>query len=115
MISPGNANAINAAVLILLGGWGYLDSESPTALIPVFFGVILLVLSQGVRNENKVQAHVAVVLTLVVLLALFMPFKARISDGDTMGMIRVGAMILSSIVAMIAFIMSFRKARLARK
>ena len=36
------ANLINGISLILLGFWGYLDVDSPTALIPVFFGIILL-------------------------------------------------------------------------
>lgn len=110
------ASMINALVLIAMGAWGYFANESrpPTALIPVFFGVILLVLNKGIKYENKVVAHIAVVLTLIVLVALFKPFMGQVDQGDTQGMIRTGVMILTSIIAMIAFIRSFIAARKSR-
>ena len=46
------------------------DVQSPTALIPVGFGVILLLCTIGLKKENKIIAHVAVLLTLVILVAL---------------------------------------------
>lgn len=44
------ANLTNAAVMIVMGSWAYLSSAnpSPTSLIPVFLGVILVVI-----NTNK--------------------------------------------------------------
>ena len=111
------ANLVNAFVLIAMGAWGYFgnDLRPPTALIPVFFGVILMVLNNGVKYDNKVIAHIAVVLTLVVLVALFKPFLVRLEDGDTMGIIRTGAMILTSFIATVFFIKSFIDAKKARK
>ena len=49
------ANLTNAAVMIVMGSWAYLSSvnPSPTSLIPVFLGVILVVMSQGVKHEQK--------------------------------------------------------------
>ena len=108
------ASAINAFSLIALGGWGYFDGRSVTALIPVFFGVILLVLNQGIKNENKVVAHIAVLLTLLIFVALIKPFMGAMDDGRTTAMIRVGLMILTSLFAMVFFIKSFRDARKAR-
>ena len=52
------ANLINGISLILLGFWGYLDVDSPTALIPVFFGIILLLCHRGIKKENKTIAHI---------------------------------------------------------
>ena len=61
------ANLFNSLVLILVGLWGFVDVDySPTALIPVFFGVILLLCNNGVKNENKVIAHIAVLFTLLI-------------------------------------------------
>lgn len=110
------ASLINAILLIALGLWGYLASDTPsnTALIPVAFGAILLLLNPGVRKENKVIAHIAVLLTVLVLAGLAMPLKGTFSRGDTMGSARVIVMLLSSVVAMVAFIQSFRAARKAR-
>lgn len=66
------ANLTNAAVMIVMGSWAYLSSAnpSPTSLIPVFLGVILVVMSQGVKHEQKAQAHVAVVVTLLAFISL---------------------------------------------
>lgn len=110
------AHLINSVVLILMGGWGYFATSSKTALIPVLFGVVLLSLSNGVKLENKAIAHVVVLLTLLVFGSLIAkPLLSAINDGDTLGTIRVGAMVLTSLLALIYFIKSFIDARKARK
>ena len=104
-------NTLNSIVLIALGLWGYIDVQSPTALIPVGFGVILLLCANGLKKENKIISHVAVLLTLVILVALVgmrLP-KSLVSGG--LGLVRVSAMILTSIFSMVAFVLSFIKAR----
>ena len=110
------ANVLNAVVLIGMSLWGYLSSESPsaTALIPVAFGIILLILSNGVKKENKIVAHVAVVLTLLILISLFKPLSAALGRSDNMAMMRLAVMIVTSLIAMIYFIKSFIDARKAR-
>ena len=54
------------------GVYDSIDSESKaiTALIPVIIGIILLLVNKGVKNENKALAHVAVLLTFLILLGL---------------------------------------------
>ncbi|MDG2312334.1 MAG: TMEM14 family protein [Flavobacteriales bacterium] len=104
-------NTLNSIILIALGLWGYFDVQSPTALIPVGFGVILLLCSIGLKKENKIISHVAVLLTLVILVALVgmrLP-KSLVSGG--VGLVRVIGMILTSILSMVAFVLSFIKAR----
>ena len=66
MLKAHTASLIHALALIGLGGYGYLSSDTPsvTALIPVVFGVLLLAMNRGVKNENKVIAHVAVLLAV---------------------------------------------------
>ena len=54
MLNATRMNLINALVLIAMGLWGYLELNSPTALIPVGFGVVLLLCYQGVKNQNKI-------------------------------------------------------------
>ena len=108
---------INAALLIGLGSWGYIDSglEAFTALIPVFVGIILALINPGVKKENKIAAHVAVLLTFLILIGLIKPFIASLGREDLMATLRVGLMIASTVWAMISFIQSFRAARKARK
>ena len=111
-------NLINALTLISLGLWGYIDVsnyklvtivsfEHWTALITVLFGIILLLCNKGIQNSNKAIAHVAVVFTLLVLIALVGKRLPISIDQGGVGLFRVLAMSLSSFIAFIAFIRSF--------
>jgi predicted ferric reductase len=107
------ASLINAILLVTLSLWGYFSSETPsiTALIPAFIGVILIAINKGVKKENKVIAHIAVVLTLVILIGLIKPLLGAIDRSDNLAILRVLIMIISTIMAMIYFIKSFIQAR----
>ena len=113
------ANLLNSITLILMPLWAYLTFEgtvdkpeqSVTAFIPLFFGVVLLLCNGGVKKENKIIAHIAVLVTLIALLGLTMPLKAAVADGRTLSIIRVTAMLLTGSLAMISFIKSFIAAR----
>ena len=113
------ASLINALILISFGVWAYFGSETPskTAFIPVGFGIVLLTLYKGVQKEDKVVAHIAVLLTLVILIALVKPLTAAAGRSDTMAVVRVVVMMASTAVALVFFIKSFvdvRKARAAK-
>ena len=105
------ANLINSISLIALGLWGYLDAQSPTALIPVFFGVILFLCNKGLKKENKTIAHIVVLLTLVILVALAGMRLPKSLETGGIGLYRVIIMIATSTIAMISFISSFIQAR----
>ena len=81
---------INSLVLITMGLWGYLDSDSRpiTALIPVIVGIVLL-----------------------IIIGLVKPFLGTLDRGNIYGILRVSLMILTSLWAMITFIQSFISAR----
>ena len=110
------ASLINAVILIGFGLWAYLGSETPskTALIPVFFGVIILSLYEGVKNENKIVAHIAVLMTLLILGGLVKPLTASMGREDGLATMRVSVMMLSTVVALVFFIKSFIDVRRAR-
>ena len=107
------SSLLNAIILISMGLWGYFESESKaiTALIPVIIGIILLLVNKGVKNENKALAHVAVLLTFLILLGLIKPLFGAFERENTYAIIRVLLMIISSLWAMISFIKSFISAR----
>ncbi len=104
---------INAITLIALGVWGYFASESPspTAFIPAGLGVILLLLNGGLRKENKTIAHIAVLVTVITLAGLFMPLRGALGRDDTMAIVRVGLMMITTLWAIAAFVRSFIAAR----
>ena len=113
------ANLLNSLTLILMPLWAYLTFEgtaekpdqSITAFIPLFLGVILVLCNRGLKKENKIIAHIAVLVTLIALIGLTMPLKAAIADGRTLSIIRVVAMLLTGLLAMITFVKSFIAAR----
>ena len=110
-MNASKANLINSISLIAFGLWGYFEVTSPTALIPVGFGVVLLLCYNGVKTQNKVVAHIAVLLTLVILLALIGMRLPKSIDQGGVGLFRVIAMISTSLLAMVAFVRSFIKNR----
>lgn len=107
------SSLLNAIILISMGLWGYFESESKaiTALIPVIIGTILLLVNKGVKNENKALAHVAVLLTFLIMFGLVKPLLGAFERENTYAVIRVLLMIISSLWAMISFIKSFISAR----
>ena len=110
-----NANIINSITLIVIGLWGYLEVSAPTALIPVGFGVALVLCSPGVKKQNKVIAHIAVLLTFIILIALVgMRLPKSIEQGG-LGLLRVFLMIGTSTFSMIYFIRSFISNRKAKE
>lgn len=115
-MNAGNANVLNALMLMGMSYWGYTDTGSKTALIPLLFGVILLVFTNPIRAHSKVISHIAVVLTLIALIALVAkPLPASIERGGGIGMYRIIAMIVTSVIALVAFIKSFIDAKKARQ
>ncbi len=112
-MKPFQINLINAIVLIVMGLWGYLGAEdpSPTALIPVGFGVIFALATPPFQKGNRVVAHIVVVLTFLLIIALFMPLRGAINREDTLAIVRVGLMVLTSIIALVIYVRSFLAAR----
>lgn len=113
-MKPYIVNLVNAIILIILGIWGYLASETPslTALIPVLIGIILVSITSGFRNGHRVWVHVAVVLTFLVLVGLVKPLLGVIGREDSLGLARVLVMMLSSLFAFLVFLRSFINARI---
>lgn len=67
MKRPDIVTLITGLVLVCTGLFSYLSNENrpPTALIGPAIGAILIACYPGVKNSNKIVAHVVVVLTLL--------------------------------------------------
>ena len=112
-MKPYIASLINAFILISMGMWAYFSTEKPsiTALIPVTAGVVLIATNSGLKRENKVIAHIVVIITLFILIALIKPLTGVIKRNDSIGLFRVLLMQASCLLAMVFFVKSFIDAR----
>ena len=99
-----------------MSAWGYIDTNSFTALIPAAFGLILIVLGTMLTNDKlvKLSAHLVVLFTLLILLALVIQVLPGVVDRGGIGLIRVILMISTSSIAMIVFVKSFIDNRKSR-
>ena len=115
-MKPYTVNIIAGIVLILLSLWSFLGSDSPsiTALIPGIFGLVFLALSSPFKKENKVVAHIIVLLTFLLLISLIMPLRGVMERDDTIGLVRVIVMMGVCLIALVIYIQSFIRARKAR-
>ena len=71
----------------------------------------LLVCTSGIEKNNKAISHLAVLATLIILVALIGMRLPKSLDQGGVGLFRVIAMISTSLLAMTAFIKSFIKNR----
>ena len=118
-MQPSKVNLINSLILIVMPLWAYLtyesidtnSTQSITALIPMFLGIVLLFCTNGIKNQNKIIAHIAVFITLLALVGLFKPLASAISDSRGLSVFRVSLMLITCIFSMIAFVRSFIAAR----
>jgi hypothetical protein len=114
-MKPYQANLLNSLTLILMSLWAYFSFEPSaekltapiTAFIPLIFGLILVICNKGVRKENKIIAHIAVLVTLLAIIGLTKPLTAAVDEQRVISVFRVSLMMLTGVLAMITFIKSF--------
>ena len=109
-MSPAKANLVNSISLITMGLWGYSVVTSPTALIPVGFGIVLLIcyiFSVKKPSSKMIVAHVAILFTLIILAALLGMRLPKSLDSGGLGLVRVLTMISTSILAIVYFVKNF--------
>jgi O-antigen/teichoic acid export membrane protein len=82
------ANFLNSLILILVGFWGYFESSSGTAIIPVVFGWLYYFAHQDLKKKIKLLLILLYWLTFICLLGLFMPLNGAIDRGDNIGILK---------------------------
>ena len=113
-MNPFIATVALSVILAAMSAWGYFGSDTPstTALIPMGWAVMLGLCSIGVKKENKIVAHIAVLLVLILTLALLgMPLRGAIGRGDPVAITRISVMLVALIGTLVVYIRSFIQAR----
>ncbi len=115
-MKPYRTNLIFAILLVLLGLWGLIARYAEqgdwqfTALIPAGFGGLLLILTPGLKKENKIIYHIVVLLTaLVGAMAIGMLIDKGF-DGSRKSWIFI-LIALGAVISLVRYISHFIKNR----
>lgn len=121
--NPALVNRIYSFILIACALVGFLlrylaeGDLQYTALIPGAFGIILLPMGKGIKNENPIIAHIAVLLVLVVAIMM-----AKMSVGALTAEVLVlrkvvlfAVMFLASVWALTQYVKGFIAKKKAKK
>ena len=111
MLLPKEALRFNALTVIIISLISYFYSSSITALIPMFFGLMLFLLYYLYDKNNKLIAHIAVLLILLLLVGFQKPLSGAIDRSDLFAILRVTLMILATTYTLVCLIKSFIEAR----
>ena len=119
MIAMASTTIMFGVLLTVLGLIGYFltGTTSVTALIPAFFGLILLVLGFLARSDavRKHAIHAAAAVALLGCLgALFSLFRAPLATRPAMAVFSQAAMAVLTAVFVGLCVRSFREARRRR-
>tara|TARA_B000000475_G_scaffold59939_1_gene47470 strand:+ start:200 stop:604 length:405 start_codon:yes stop_codon:yes gene_type:complete len=109
-----NGNIINSASLIIMGIWGFFEVSSVTAFIPSIFGVLIFncyLISRKNQKLNIIFSHIAVLLTILILVALIGTRLPKSIDEGGWGLLRLLVMLGTSSFSITMFIKSFIEAR----
>ena len=109
-----NANIINSASLIIMGIWGFFEVSSITAFIPSIFGILIFIcylISRKNQKLNIIFSHIAVLLTILILVALIGTRLPKSIDEGGWGLLRLLVMLGTSSFSITMFIKSFIEAR----
>jgi hypothetical protein len=121
-----NVTIFFASLLILLGAAGFVatGSHAPTALIPAFFGIVLLIIGllarTGDPKRRMLLMHIAVTLGLLGFLGTVSSFAglARIVHGEVVArpaaVVEKSAMAILTLIYVLLCVRSFIAARRAR-
>ena len=102
---------MNAFVLMTVGLWGYLLSETPslTSLIPVFTGALLLTFIEKLRYGSKSFLRLSLIITALILIALIKPLTDALSRSESGAIYRIGFMMVSSAITVGFFVRKYIK------
>jgi hypothetical protein len=123
MNKPHIVNLIYSIFLISTGITGfvlrYLEEGDfqYTSLIPSLFGIVLLLLTNGIRRQNKIISHVAVFLTLILAVFTLVMFMKNAGNGfmETRKGVIFILTILSSLSVLTFYIIRFIRIKNIKK
>ena len=116
-MKPSRAIIINAAILILLGFWGYLRSadDRSVELVPIAFGFLFLAAAIPIRLENRIVEFMLRILLSLLVVALVLSLVSAIESSNTADIIRLGPMTVATCYTLGIYMFARRKRLIERK
>jgi len=102
-MSTHTVHLVNALTLMALSFLTYVMSLNPSGydLMPLFFGIVLLALNNGVKYGLKAQTRAAAMLSGICALSLLPFLLMSIGSDDIWRILKVLLMFLTSLLAAI--------------
>jgi uncharacterized membrane protein (UPF0136 family) len=97
---------INSIVLIVVGFWGYVANHflMHTLIVPLGAGILFMILSKFLKNENKGLIQFMMIITLALFFAFIVPFQRNMEQADLMGMLRLAIEMAACAFAFIVYL-----------
>ena len=108
-------------ILIIIGILGYIngvvtDRTSVTALIPAFFGIVLLILGLMARTKENLRRHLMHAAVIVALLGFIAPLARLLPNiGDLQYSAAVVSQVSMALVCLLFVVLAVRSFIEARK
>jgi hypothetical protein len=101
MMSVHTVHLVNALTLMALSFLTYVMSLNPSGydLVPLFFGVVLLALNNGVKYGLKGQTRAAAMLSGVCGLSLISFLLMSLGGDDVWRTVKISVMLITSLTA----------------
>lgn len=114
MMSVHTVHLVNALTLMALSFFTYIASQNSSGydLVPLFFGVVLLALNNGVKYGLKGQTRAAAMLSGVCGLSLISYLLTSLGGDDVWRTVKISVMLITSIAAAYQLSQTGRKLKL---
>jgi len=114
-MNAGNINLFNTLITIGLSFWCYLDTEKGVLAMPILFGMMLMVQSQGVRAESVSLSKVCTVITALATISVVYVLWYFYEKRNFEVILKVSIVLVSNIFALYMFARFFRQKKARRK
>ena len=105
-------NLVNIATLAGMSYWEINDQNRfPLLIFPMLLGLMMLPMNNSLRDKNKQIIKVATIITLLALLSLVYPSIQVYLHGRDIDMIRVSAMVVVTMISLVALLNCVKKTK----
>ena len=94
VLQPHVLSSTYAYLLVVIGIWSYFETGVKAEFVTVIFGVVLLIMNNGVQYGTKEARYVALITTVLSLLIVFRPLAKQIEYHKLAAILRTSSILI---------------------